>query len=232
MTGIRACPDSPRQCFRPHVQQASHLAHLGISASTPRIKAAHALADINRARGARVVLGGHHATAMPEEALQHADAVVCGEGATSWRCICEEFLGNPSRVSGIYRDPPPDLSTLPQPRIDLIRIAVMAPPVPRALQLLHQREHLVVLDPAGHLLQQPVMPDVVEETLEVHVYYPVFANLTSSIRLGAVRTGSQFLGHCHEEIRSPCLFNTLERLAVDSDVVREVLERQHSPALA
>jgi radical SAM superfamily enzyme YgiQ (UPF0313 family) len=95
---------------------------VGISASTPRIKAAYALADIYRARGTRVVLGGHHATAMPEEALQHADAVVCGEGETSWKRICEEFLVNPSRVSGIYRDPAPDLSTLPQPRIDLMRI--------------------------------------------------------------------------------------------------------------
>lgn len=95
---------------------------VGITASTPKIKAAYALADLYRERGVRVVMGGHHVTALPEEALLHADAVVCGEGESSWRRICEEFLGHPTRVSGIYRDPPPDLATLPQPRIDLLHL--------------------------------------------------------------------------------------------------------------
>jgi len=100
---------------------------VGITASTPRIKAAYALADLYRSRGVKVVIGGHHATAMPNEALEHADAVVCGEGETSWRKICEQFLGNPSRVSGIYRDDPPDLATLPQPRIDCMKIERYSP---------------------------------------------------------------------------------------------------------
>jgi radical SAM superfamily enzyme YgiQ (UPF0313 family) len=95
---------------------------VGISASTPRINAAYELADLYRAKGVKVVLGGHHATAMPNEALAHADAVVCGEGEVSWQRLCEDFLVNPARVSGLYRDDPPDLATLPQPRIDLMRL--------------------------------------------------------------------------------------------------------------
>ena len=58
---------------------------------------------------------------MPEEALQHADAVVCGEGETSWRRICDEFLVSPKKVQGLYRDAAPDLATLPPPRTDLLR---------------------------------------------------------------------------------------------------------------
>ncbi|MBE2251986.1 MAG: cobalamin B12-binding domain-containing protein [Myxococcus sp.] len=95
---------------------------VGITASTPRITAAYALADLYRARGATVVLGGHHATAMPREALEHADAVVCGEGEVSWRRLCDDFLVAKSRVHGVYRDPPPDLGTLPQPRLDLMHL--------------------------------------------------------------------------------------------------------------
>ncbi|GEM_PF-359168 len=95
---------------------------VGITASTARINAAYALARMYRARGVKVVLGGHHVTVMPEEALEHADAVVVGEGESSWVRICDEFLTDPNRVSGIYRDLPPDLSTLPQPRMDLIKI--------------------------------------------------------------------------------------------------------------
>ena len=95
---------------------------VGITASTARIKAAYALADLYRAKGVKVVLGGHHVTALPDEALKHADAVVCGEGETAWARLCDEFLISPSRVCGIYRDSPPDLCTLPQPRVDLMHI--------------------------------------------------------------------------------------------------------------
>lgn len=95
---------------------------VGITASTPTIDAAYALADAYRARGVTVVLGGHHVTALPDEGLAHADAVVCGEGETSWRRICDDFLTARGRVRGIYRDPAPDLATLPPPRTDLLRL--------------------------------------------------------------------------------------------------------------
>ncbi len=95
---------------------------VGITASTPRIKAAYALADRYRARGVKVIMGGHHVTAMPREALEHADAVVVGEGETSWRRICDELATAPSRVAGVYRDPAPDLADLPIPAVKRMRI--------------------------------------------------------------------------------------------------------------
>ncbi len=95
---------------------------VGITASTASINVAYAIADEFRARGVRVVIGGHHATALPDEALLHADAVVCGEGEGAWMKICDHLLGNPTRVHGVYHAPAPDLSTLPQPRIDLMKI--------------------------------------------------------------------------------------------------------------
>lgn len=100
---------------------------VGISASTSRVKAAYALADLYRQRGTTVVIGGHHATAMPQEALAHADAVVCGEGETSWMRICDDFLTRRERVRGIYRDPLPDLARLPPPRVDLMKIERHSP---------------------------------------------------------------------------------------------------------
>ena len=95
---------------------------VGITASTPRIKAAYALADLYRSMGVKVVLGGHHVTAMPDEGLGHADAVVVGEGEGSWMRICDELLTQPSRVGGLYKEPVPDLARLPQPRVDLMKI--------------------------------------------------------------------------------------------------------------
>jgi radical SAM superfamily enzyme YgiQ (UPF0313 family) len=45
---------------------------------------AYAIADTYRAKGVPVVLGGLHVTGMPEEALEHADAVFIGEADDTW----------------------------------------------------------------------------------------------------------------------------------------------------
>ena len=52
---------------------------VGITTLTPLVKRAYEVADRFRKRGIKVVLGGVHATFMPEEAKEHADAVVLGE---------------------------------------------------------------------------------------------------------------------------------------------------------
>jgi radical SAM superfamily enzyme YgiQ (UPF0313 family) len=52
---------------------------------------AYAIADAYRARGVPVVLGGYHPSALPDEALQHADAVVIGDAEGSWERLLEDF---------------------------------------------------------------------------------------------------------------------------------------------
>ncbi len=57
---------------------------VGISYFTATAYQAYTLADIIRKQGVKVVLGGYHASAMPEEAKQHANAVVVGEAELLW----------------------------------------------------------------------------------------------------------------------------------------------------
>jgi radical SAM superfamily enzyme YgiQ (UPF0313 family) len=57
---------------------------VGITVHTAFAARAYALADRYRAAGARVVLGGLHVTALPEEARRHADVVVVGDGVGPW----------------------------------------------------------------------------------------------------------------------------------------------------
>jgi radical SAM superfamily enzyme YgiQ (UPF0313 family) len=57
---------------------------VAISSFSAQIAEAYALADRFRAAGMRVVLGGLHVSMRPEEAREHADAVVVGEGEVSW----------------------------------------------------------------------------------------------------------------------------------------------------
>ena len=57
---------------------------VGIGTLTPQANHAYRTADEFRRRGLPVVLGGIHPTALPEEALEHADSVVVGEAETVW----------------------------------------------------------------------------------------------------------------------------------------------------
>lgn len=57
---------------------------VGLTAITSAAPRAYALARHFRARGATVVMGGVHATLMPDEAQEHVDAVVQGYGEETW----------------------------------------------------------------------------------------------------------------------------------------------------
>ena len=59
-------PDTPLESFD----------LVGISSFTAQIDEAYALADRYRAAGVPVVLGGIHVSLMPDEAAEHADAIV------------------------------------------------------------------------------------------------------------------------------------------------------------
>jgi len=92
---------------------------VALTCNTPAANHVYRLSDAFRRRGRRVVLGGPHVTALPQEALEHADAIVIGEGELVWPQIILDFeRGHWQRV---YRGRPADLRGMPAPRWDLIR---------------------------------------------------------------------------------------------------------------
>ena len=92
---------------------------VGITAYTSSIRRAYEIAKTYRDRGAKVVIGGIHASMLPDEVLQHADAVVVGEGEGIWEQIIKDFENN--RLSGKYIGPRIDLSQDQiKPRRDLL----------------------------------------------------------------------------------------------------------------
>jgi radical SAM superfamily enzyme YgiQ (UPF0313 family) len=64
---------------------------VGITAITSAAPRAYELAKAFRARGATVVMGGVHATLMPEEAEGHVDAVVVGYAEATWPRLLRDF---------------------------------------------------------------------------------------------------------------------------------------------
>jgi len=93
---------------------------VGITANTPAAPHAYGLAREFRRRGVPVVIGGPHATLMPDEVAQHADATVVGEGELVWPRLLADF--ERGELQRIYRSGAlPDLKQMPAPRWDLIK---------------------------------------------------------------------------------------------------------------
>lgn len=93
-----------------------------ISSYTAQIRDGYRLADRFRAAGTIVVLGGLHVSALPEEALEHADAVVVGEGELGWPEVLHDLpTGRLRRVYG-PNGREFDLGDAPMPRFDLLEI--------------------------------------------------------------------------------------------------------------
>lgn len=97
---------------------------VAISSFSAQIAEAYALADRYRALGTKVILGGLHVSAVPDEAAAHADAIVIGEGEPVWPQVMADLLSSPPRLRPVYdaRGTPFDFSCSPMPRFELLNI--------------------------------------------------------------------------------------------------------------
>ncbi len=92
---------------------------VGVTAMTAAAPRAYEVADGFRARGIPVVMGGMHASALPDEALEHVDAVVIGEAEGLWQQLLADFDAGGMRP--VYRHTSfPPASSIPPARRDLI----------------------------------------------------------------------------------------------------------------
>lgn len=93
---------------------------VAISSFSARIKDAYHLADLYRAAGVTVVLGGLHVSALPYEAMQYADAIVIGEGEPAWSRLLADFRKD--HMQRIYdtRNAGFSLADSPMPRFELL----------------------------------------------------------------------------------------------------------------
>jgi radical SAM superfamily enzyme YgiQ (UPF0313 family) len=92
---------------------------VGITAMTAQAPRAYEIATEMRKRGAKVVMGGIHTTALPEEAARFADSVVVGEAEATWGSVLDDF--QKGKLKKIYRhEERPSLVNLPFPRRDLL----------------------------------------------------------------------------------------------------------------
>lgn len=96
---------------------------VGISVMTAQAERAYQIADRFRSKGIKVILGGIHPSAVPDEAKKHADAVAIGEVEDTWEHILADFENNAPKE--FYRaETLPDLKKPVIPKWDNINLKV------------------------------------------------------------------------------------------------------------
>lgn len=79
---------------------------VGISCVTSNVHEGYKIADRFRKAGSVVVMGGTHVSFLPDEALQHCDAVVIGEAESVWPEVIKDYENR--TLKKIYRGEPLD----------------------------------------------------------------------------------------------------------------------------
>lgn len=105
------------ECERVNFNEAVYL--VGISCLTPSAPRAYEIADKFRKKGVTVVIGGVHASALPGEAIEHANSVVIGEAENIWPKLLEDYKDG--SLKKFYKaDGLVDLTNLPIPKRELL----------------------------------------------------------------------------------------------------------------
>ena len=92
---------------------------VAITAVTQQASRAYEIARRFREKNIKVVLGGIHATVLPDEAKLYADSVVVGEAENLWPKLLDDFRHN--RLSPVYASQQEvDLKESPIPRYELL----------------------------------------------------------------------------------------------------------------
>jgi radical SAM superfamily enzyme YgiQ (UPF0313 family) len=92
---------------------------VGITAFSSNVNRAYEIAMMYKQKKIKVIIGGIHASMLPNEALTYADSVIVGEAEGIWEKVIHDFENN--RLSSLYKGPQIDLNRLTTiPRRDLL----------------------------------------------------------------------------------------------------------------
>ncbi|MDR3121054.1 MAG: cobalamin-dependent protein, partial [Clostridiales bacterium] len=96
-----------------------HYDIVGISICTSSSARGYELADLLKANGSYVIIGGHHATLLQEEAAEHADSVFVGSAECTLPTFFEDFINGVPKP--VYRADCVNANQMPIPRRDLMK---------------------------------------------------------------------------------------------------------------
>lgn len=92
---------------------------VGLTAVTSSAKRAYDLCRYFKGKGSCVIIGGHHATLMPDEAGGYADSVFIGTAEKTFPEFFNDYIAG--RIKKFYKSGNMDLSEIPWPKRELLR---------------------------------------------------------------------------------------------------------------
>ena len=93
-----------------------------ISSFTAQIYEAYEVAAHCRKLGVKVIMGGLHVTSLPDEAQEHCDSIVIGEGESLWPQILKDYQNKKEKSRYDARPFSFDLKDAPMPAFELLDI--------------------------------------------------------------------------------------------------------------
>ena len=146
---------------------------VGITTYTMTAPRVYKIADEFRKRGKKVVLGGYHPTAMPDEAIQHADSIVLSEAEGTWpQVVADAEKGKLQRFYG--PNPDFDMAAIPPIRRDLIVHNPVLGAVQTTRGCYNQCEFCAIASFCQHGIKQRPIKNVVEELKQMPNFIFIF----------------------------------------------------------
>ena len=145
--------------FEPFVFEEADF--VGLTAFTAAVPRAYEIASEYRKKGIPTVLGGIHASMLPDEAIRYVDAVVVGEAEPVWPEVISDFMRGD--LQQVYRAPFIELDNAPEPRHDLFHPGYLFGSIQTARGCPMDCEFCSVTAFSGHRYRQRPVDNVLDE---------------------------------------------------------------------
>jgi len=193
---------------------------VGLTAFTPAVTRAYEIANLYREKGIPTVLGGIHASMLPDEALQYVDAVVIGEAESVWADVIADFEAGKMRRR--YRGEWQTLAAMPQPRHDLFHPGYMCGSIQTARGCPMNCEFCSVTAFNGGRYRARPVEDVLNEleTIPQKTVFFVDDNIIAHGKQAAERAIALFKGMIERGIKKDWFCQASMNFADNQDVLK------------
>ncbi len=193
---------------------------VGITAFTSSINRAYEIARMYRERKIKVIIGGIHASMLPDEALKYADSVVVGEVEGIWEKVIDDFENN--RLEKQYFGPRVDLNESKiLPRRDLLHPDYFLHSIQTSRGCPFNCNFCSVSRYLGKEFRQRRVEDVLQELSEIKGKFIFFAddNLIGYSPESKVRALELFEGMINQGLGKKWWMQTSINAAADEQVL-------------
>ncbi len=147
---------------------------VGLTGFSTNINRAYEIAAIYRKKGIKTILGGPHASVLPEEAQQYVDTVLVGEAEAVWAGILADF--EKGEMKPTYHGGLVAFCGFPKPRYDLFKYPHYFDAVQTTRGCPMNCDFCSVTSINGHRYRQRPIPEVLDELATVPSDYIFFVD--------------------------------------------------------